>query len=36
MWRFSCSADSLDEGDRATGYILPFVSWAKGNCTLDA
>lgn len=32
----SCDSDSLDEEDRASGYILPCVSWAKGNCTLDA
>jgi ferredoxin-NADP reductase len=31
-----CSGDSLDDEDRASGYILPCVSWAKGNCTLDA
>lgn len=31
-----CSSDSLDDEDRAAGYILPCVSYAKGNCTLDA
>ena len=32
----SCDSDSLDEEDRASGYILPCVSWAKGDCALDA
>jgi ferredoxin len=32
----SCDSDSLDEEDRASGYILPCVSWAKGDCVLDA
>jgi ferredoxin-NADP reductase len=31
-----CSSDSLDEDDRAAGYVLPCVSWATGDCTLDA
>ncbi|MFI5143233.1 MAG: 2Fe-2S iron-sulfur cluster-binding protein, partial [Thermoanaerobaculales bacterium] len=31
-----CDADSLDEVDREAGYILPCVSWAKGDCALDA
>ncbi len=31
-----CSSDSLDDEDRAAGYILPCVSYAKGNCILDA
>jgi len=31
-----CSSDSLDDEDRAQGYILPCVAWAKGNCALDA
>ncbi len=30
-----CSSDSLDDDDRASGYILPCVSWAKGDCVLD-
>jgi len=32
----SCDSESLDEEDRASGYVLPCVSWAKGNCVLDA
>jgi ferredoxin-NADP reductase len=31
-----CSSDSLDEEDRSSGYILPCVSWARGDCALDA
>ncbi len=31
-----CSSDSLDDDDRAEGYVLPCVSWAKGDCALDA
>ena len=31
-----CSSDSLDDDDRATGFILPCVAWAKGDCALDA
>ena len=31
-----CSSDSLDDEDRAAGYILPCVAWAKGDCALDA
>jgi ferredoxin-NADP reductase len=31
-----CSSDSLDDDDRAAGYILPCISYAKGNCVLDA
>lgn len=30
-----CDADSLDEDDRANGFILPCVAYAKGNCVLD-
>jgi ferredoxin-NADP reductase len=32
----SCDSGSLDEEDAASGFILPCVSWAKGDCTLDA
>jgi len=31
-----CASDSLDAADRADGYVLPCVSWAKGDCTLEA
>jgi ferredoxin-NADP reductase len=31
-----CSSDSLDDDDRAAGYVLPCVSWARGDCALDA
>ena len=31
-----CSSDSLDDDDRTAGYILPCVSYAKGNCVLEA
>lgn len=31
-----CSSDSLDDDDRAEGYILPCISYAKGHCILDA
>ncbi len=31
-----CDSDSLDDQDRADGYILPCVSWAKSDCVLEA
>jgi ferredoxin-NADP reductase len=31
-----CPSDSLDDEDRAAGYILPCVAWVKGSCALDA
>ena len=31
-----CPSDSLDDADRDAGYILPCVSYAKGDCALDA
>jgi len=31
-----CDSDSLDADDRAAGYILPCIAYAKGHCVLDA
>ena len=31
-----CDSESLDESDRAAGYVLPCVAWAKCDCVLDA
>jgi ferredoxin-NADP reductase len=31
-----CSSDALDAGDREAGYVLPCVTWARGDCTLEA
>lgn len=31
-----CDSDILDAADRADGYILPCVSWARSDCILDA
>lgn len=31
-----CSSDALDERDRRAGYVLPCVTWAYGNCALEA
>jgi glycine betaine catabolism B len=31
-----CSSDTLDDGERDEGYVLPCVTWALGDCTLDA
>ena len=31
-----CSSDALDASDRETGYVLPCVTWARGDCTLEA
>ena len=30
-----CDSDALDDADRADGYILPCVSWARSDCALD-
>jgi len=32
----TCTSDALDEGERAEGWVLPCVTWAAGDCTLDA
>jgi ferredoxin-NADP reductase len=31
-----CSSATLDEGERNEGYVLPCVTWAAGDCSLDA
>lgn len=31
-----CHSDMLDPDDRAAGFILPCVSWPKGDCVLEA
>ncbi len=31
-----CESDSLEDDDRAAGYILPCISSANGDCVLDA
>ncbi|MEW6336133.1 MAG: iron-sulfur cluster-binding domain-containing protein [Acidobacteriota bacterium] len=31
-----CQSDALDAADREAGFILPCVSWARGDCTLEA
>ncbi len=31
-----CASDSLDAEDRESGFILPCVSWPKGDCVLEA
>jgi ferredoxin-NADP reductase len=31
-----CTSDALDEGDRDAGFVLPCVTWAIGDCALDA
>ena len=31
-----CSSDALDARDREAGYVLPCVTWARGDCTLEA
>ena len=31
-----CTSDALDDSDRQAGYILPCVSWAQGDCVLEA
>ena len=31
-----CTSDALDDEDRAGGFVLPCVTWARGDCSLDA
>jgi hypothetical protein len=31
-----CSSDALDHRDRQAGYVLPCVTWAQGDCALEA
>jgi ferredoxin-NADP reductase len=31
-----CESETLDESDRAAGYILPCVSWPEEDCALEA
>jgi ferredoxin-NADP reductase len=31
-----CASDALDARDREAGYVLPCVTWARGDCTLEA
>jgi ferredoxin-NADP reductase len=31
-----CTSDALDEDERADGWVLPCVTWASEDCTLDA
>ena len=31
-----CTSDALDERDREAGFILPCVTWAHGDCALEA
>lgn len=31
-----CRSESLDPADREDGFILPCVSWASGDCALEA
>ena len=31
-----CSSDALDDRDRQAGYVLPCVTWAHGDCSLEA
>lgn len=31
-----CTSDALDERDRTAGYVLPCVTWAAGDCALEA
>jgi ferredoxin len=31
-----CTSDALGERDRAEGWVLPCVSWARSDVTLDA
>jgi ferredoxin-NADP reductase len=34
--KVECTSDALDDDDRADGYTLPCVAWAKTDCSLDA
>jgi ferredoxin len=31
-----CTSDALDARDREAGWVLPCVTWARGDCTLEA
>ena len=31
-----CRSDVLDPADRAAGFVLPCVTWAQGDCVLEA
>ena len=31
-----CTSDALDERDRRAGFVLPCVTWAHGDCVLEA
>ena len=31
-----CTSDALDERDRQAGFVLPCVTWAQGDCALEA
>ncbi len=31
-----CTSDALDESERDEGFVLPCVTWARGDCALDA
>ena len=31
-----CTSDALDHRDRQAGYVLPCVTWAQGDCALEA
>ncbi len=31
-----CKSDSLDDGDRTAGFVLPCVTWAQSDCALEA
>jgi len=32
----TCTSDALDDRDRADGWVLPCVTYASGDCSLDA
>jgi ferredoxin len=34
--RVDCRSDVLDPADRDAGFVLPCVSWAVSDCTLEA
>jgi ferredoxin-NADP reductase len=31
-----CTSDALDDRDRKAGFVLPCVTWARGDCALEA
>jgi ferredoxin len=31
-----CTSDALDARDRDAGFVLPCVTWAHGDCALEA